>query len=118
MLEWKKNWLSTHEMVMEYLKREEMDPIELGLPFNWIMDMISTVEKHFKKEKEKEDPVELKEEFEFKRRGLQEYPATERYAKLLKEKEELGEYPYDPAVYEPGPEPYEPNPYDGTYSEE
>ena len=55
MLKWKRQWLDTHQMVKEYLEKEELDPVGLGLPFNWIMDMISTIEKHLRKEQETEN---------------------------------------------------------------
>jgi len=58
MLKWKTQWLSTHRMVTRYLEEEGMDPIQLGIPFNWIMDMISTVEKHLRKEEENQQEKE------------------------------------------------------------
>lgn len=106
MLKWKIQWLDTHQMVKEYLEKEELDPIGLGLPFNWIMDMISTIEKHLRKEQETENrkkaeanhlkikiskiKEELKEEERDKEKLLKEfagYPCTF----MTKEKKE-GKY--------------------------
>ena len=107
MLKWKRKWLETHDTVTEYMKKEEIDPVGLGLPFNWIMDMISTVEKHLRREEEKEKE---KEEQEEKRKHITVTDlVNETMGKFLTSKE-FTNYPYR--------EPEEPNPYHGTYSEE
>lgn len=124
MLKWKRQWLDTHKMVTNYLEDEEMDAKELGAPFNWIMDLINTAAKQFKKEAEKEgefcsgchrpsldcsrDPC----------RGVIEDRGEENKEENKMEGEFAGYPYYEGEEWGGGPEPYEPNPYDGTYSEE
>jgi len=100
-------WLKTYERVKEYLKKEEMEPEGMGIPFNWIMDLINTAAKEF--EKEERLPTKTKEEIK-----------TIEKAKKELERGEFAGYPYhdESAEWGGGPEPEEPNPYHGTYSEE
>lgn len=100
-------------MVNKYLKEEGMDTKELGIPFNWIMDLLNTAAKHLKKEEIYDLKIKVqrtKEEIEKKRK--EKLPTLDLTG-------EFAGYPYDEsAEWGGGPEPEEPNPYHGTYSEE
>ena len=95
-------------MVTDYLEEEGMDAKELGVPFNWIMDLLNTAAKHFKKEEEKEGEKEVLNQIN-----------EDKNKEENKMEGEFAGYPYyEGEEWGGGPEPYEPNPYDGTYSEE
>lgn len=119
-----------------------METKELGVPFNWIMDMLNTAAKELKKEevydlkikaqRTKEEIEELEKEGEFCSgchrpsldcsrdpcRGVIEDRGEENKEENKMEGEFAGYPYYEGEEWGGGPEPEEPNPYHGTYSEE
>ena len=118
---WKQQWLDTYKRINLYLKEEQMDTKEIGVPFNWIMDLLTSAAKQFKKEEAYDLKVKIskiKEEVEEKEKEkllgeFAGYPfsATRRDETQVEAEQEGREWGG-------GPEPEEPNPYHGTYSEE
>ncbi len=106
---WKQDFLRTHKMVTEYLEREGMDPEGLGEPFNWIIDILGTAAHKLKIEEAR--TISFKSKIEKNR-------IAQKAEQELKRGEFAGYPYYEGEEWGAGPEPEEPNPYHGTYSEE
>ena len=118
---WKQQWLDTYKRINLYLKEEQMDTKEIGVPFNWIMDLLTSAAKQFKKEEAYDLKVKIskiKEEVEEKEKEkllgeFAGYPFS-----ATRRDETQVEWEQEGREWGGGPEPEEPNPYHGTYSEE